>query len=73
MKPSQLNFSFPKETTVMEIPDGKKLRWNTSFIESRSILNETGISCFSTTLGRFRVLYENMDLNTYSLPTGLRR
>jgi hypothetical protein len=45
MKPSQLNFSFPKETTVMEIPDEKKLRWNTSFIESRSILNETGISC----------------------------
>jgi DNA repair photolyase len=51
---NQLGLSFLKEPREVETPELKKLRWNVSFIESRSILSKTGISCFDYVINCYR-------------------
>jgi len=51
---NQLDFSFLKEPREVESPELKKLRWNVSFIESRSILSKTGIPCFDYVINCYR-------------------
>jgi len=51
---SQLNIPFLKESLAIETLDSKKLKWNISLIESRSILSKTGISCFDYVINCYR-------------------
>lgn len=51
---NQLNFSFLKEPGEIEALESKKLKWNISPIESRSILSKTGISGFDYVINCYR-------------------
>jgi len=51
---SQLNLPILKESLAIETLDSKKLKWNISLIESRSILSKTGISCFDYVINCYR-------------------
>lgn len=51
---NQLGFLFLKESKGLESLESKKLKWNVSLIESRSILNKTGISCFDYVINCYR-------------------
>ncbi|HEX3034736.1 MAG TPA: radical SAM protein [Thermodesulfobacteriota bacterium] len=50
----QLNFSFLGKDEEIQTPELKKLKWNISLIESRSILSKTGISCFDYVINCYR-------------------
>jgi DNA repair photolyase len=51
---NQHSFSFLKQPASSEALNSKKLRWNTTLIESRSILSKTGISCFDYVINCYR-------------------
>src|SRR3970040_3006579 len=51
---SQLNIPFLKESLAIETLDSKKLKWNMSLMESRSIISKTGISCFDYVINCYR-------------------
>src|ERR1700757_3730273 len=51
---NQLNLSFLKESREIEALGSKKLKWNISFIESRSILSKTGIQGFDYVINCYR-------------------
>src|SRR3972149_11323676 len=51
---SQLNLPILKVSLAIETLDSKKLKWNISLIESRSILSKTGISCFDYVINCYR-------------------
>ncbi len=51
---NQPSLSFLKEPAAIETLDSKKLKWNISLIESRSILSKTGISGFDYVINCYR-------------------
>ncbi len=51
---NQLNFSFLKERGEIEALGSKRLKWNISLIESRSILSKTGIRGFDYVINCYR-------------------
>lgn len=51
---NQLNFSSLKESGEIEALESKKLRWNISLLESRSILSKTGIVGFDYVINCYR-------------------
>src|SRR5574341_2424391 len=51
---SQLNLPILKESRMVEALESKKLKWNISLIESRSILSKTGISGFDYVINCYR-------------------
>src|SRR5574341_781086 len=51
---NQPSLSFLKEPAAIETLDSKKLKWNISLIESRSILSKTGISDFDYVINCYR-------------------
>lgn len=51
---NRLNLSFLKESGEIEALKSKKLRWNISFVESRSILSKTGIIGFDYVINCYR-------------------
>ena len=52
--PNQFNLPILKEPIAVEALESKKLKWNISLIESRSILSKTGISCFDYVINCYR-------------------
>src|SRR3989304_8024313 len=51
---NQLNLPILKEPLAIETLNSKKLKWNISLIESRSIISKTGISCFDYVINCYR-------------------
>ena len=51
---NQLNFSFLGKQELPDTQGLKKLKWNISLIESRSVLSKTGISCFDYVINCYR-------------------